>query len=277
MQCLFWPDMAKHLDYAAIAYSPSVHKDGVLGLRLLSHNNTVVTVSRDPLASVCIRHVRGKFDSYTFKLGWGVRCFDFVEVGQLQVLATGSNDKVVRLWHPVVTSRPASVMRGHKAGINDVKIHAEKRIVFSYDKECVIKVWSLDEGHCHQTVPLQFPSLSILGKEIEFGRPALYQVDDATVGQSHLVATCCQYLTLIALKEENEGDTEDDGEDDEDESENDERNNDLTKVGQQQHKEEEESRRQSPPKPATTVRKFMAKKRHAKIYHFIINLGVCFG
>ncbi len=85
------------------------------------------------------RHLRGKFDSYVFKLGWGVRCFDFKEIDHFQVIATGSNDKIVRLWHPVVTARPSSVLQGHKAGINDVRIHGEKRLVFSYDKACVIK------------------------------------------------------------------------------------------------------------------------------------------
>ena len=26
VQCLFWPDMAKHAEYATIAYSPAAHK-----------------------------------------------------------------------------------------------------------------------------------------------------------------------------------------------------------------------------------------------------------
>ena len=205
VQCLFWQDMSKHSEFAHISHSPSVHRDGVLGLRLLPHNNTVVTVSRDPAASIVIRHLRGKFDAYVFKLGWGVRCFDFKEINHFQVVATGSNDKIVRLWHPVVTSRPSAVLQGHKAGINDVRIHGEKRLVFSYDKACVVKVWGLDEGHCHQTLPLQFPSLKVLGREIEFGRPALY-ID--TGSPSLVVATCCEHLTGVTLKEDPEEDTE---------------------------------------------------------------------
>ena len=45
-----------------------------------------------------------------------------------------SNDKIVRLWNPVVTSKPTAILVGHKAGINDVKVHADRRLVFSYDK-----------------------------------------------------------------------------------------------------------------------------------------------
>ncbi len=108
-----------------------------------------MTVSRDPLASVVIRHLRGKFDPYVFKLSWGVRCFDFKEIEHFQVIATGSNDKIVRLWHPVVTARPSAVLQGHKAGINDVRIHPGKRLVFSYDKACVVKVSFVGGFCCH--------------------------------------------------------------------------------------------------------------------------------
>lgn len=36
-----------------------------------------MTISRDPNASLMIRQVTNKFDSYVFKLKWGVRCFDY--------------------------------------------------------------------------------------------------------------------------------------------------------------------------------------------------------
>lgn len=37
----------------------------------------VITISRDPTASLVIRQINQKFDSYVFKLDWGVRCFDY--------------------------------------------------------------------------------------------------------------------------------------------------------------------------------------------------------
>ena len=78
VQCLFWPDMDKHREYAKIDYLPNLHKDGILGLKYLAKNRTVITISRDPQASLVIRSIKGKFDCYNFKLGWGVRCFDHV-------------------------------------------------------------------------------------------------------------------------------------------------------------------------------------------------------
>ena len=68
-----------------------------------------------------------------------------------------SNDKIVRLWNPVVTSKPISNLVGHKSGLNDVKIKENRRLLLSYDKQAVLKVWDIDLGHCLQTLNLNFP------------------------------------------------------------------------------------------------------------------------
>ncbi len=103
----------------------------------------------------------------------------------------------------MVTSKPTSILVGHKAGLNDVKIRSDKRLIFSYDKVAVLKAWDIDSSNCMQTINLHFPRLAVvsivndidivinffncsfdvLGKEIEFGRPALY-VDTASL---HLI------------------------------------------------------------------------------------------
>ena len=105
VQCLFWPDMQKHEEFAKIHYLPNLHQDSILGLKYLSKNRTVITISRDPQASLVIRQIKGKFDSYVFKLAWGVRCFDHVQCPSLSLVVTGSNDKIVRVWNPVVTTK----------------------------------------------------------------------------------------------------------------------------------------------------------------------------
>ena len=187
-------------------------RDGVQGIKYLAHNDTVITISRDPTNSVLIRHIRNKFEPYVFKLGWGVRCFDFKTVDRCHLLATGSNDKVVRVWSPEVTARPASTLTGHKAGINDVKIHGDRGLVLSYDKLSTLKVWDLDRGTCFQTLPLSFPSFSVLGRDIEFGRPSLYACDEVA-SPYIVVAVCCEHIATVELKEEEDDeDTEDEEE-----------------------------------------------------------------
>ena len=47
-------------------------------------------------------------------LQWIKRSDQPASAPQVGVLATGSNDMMVRLWNPVVTTRPTSVLGGHK-------------------------------------------------------------------------------------------------------------------------------------------------------------------
>ena len=222
VQTLFWSNMEKHAEFATVQYNQGLHSDGINGLQYLAHNKTVVTSSRDPQGSIIIMHIANKLDSYVFKLAWGVRCFDLrQEVG---VLATGSNDMMVRLWNPVVTSRPTSVLGGHKAGIIDIKIHVERRFVFSYSKDAVIKAWDLDKANIIQSIGLHFPSFSVLGKEIEFGKPGMYL---ETGTSDTFLVLCCEHITelrlldeshasqelaLLNAKEEEESTTEESGE-----------------------------------------------------------------
>ena len=58
---------------------------------------------------------------------------------------------------PPWTTKPVSLLAGHKAGLNDVKIRVDKRLIFSYDKKAVLKTWDVDLGYCLQTLPLHFP------------------------------------------------------------------------------------------------------------------------
>ena len=95
--------------------------------------------------------------------------------------------------------RPTSVLGGHKAGIIDIKIQVERRFVFSYGKDAVIKLWDLDKATIIQTLGLHFPSFSVLGKEIEFGRPGLY-IDTGT--PDTVIVICCEHLTELRLLEE---------------------------------------------------------------------------
>ena len=98
--------------------------------------------------------------------------------------------------------RPTSVLGGHKAGIIDIKIHVDRRFVFSYSKDAVIKVWDLDNANIIQTIGLHFPSFSVLGKEVEFGKPGMYI---ETGNSDTLLVICCEHITELRLLEEETG------------------------------------------------------------------------
>ena len=59
VQCLFWPDMEKHAEFARIQYYGNVHSDSILGLKYLSRNQTgtlsdlLVFFKKKPLLNSC--------------------------------------------------------------------------------------------------------------------------------------------------------------------------------------------------------------------------------
>ena len=73
----------RNAEFVKITYTPNVHSDTILGVRYLAANKTVITISRDPQASLLIRQVDNKFESYIFRLSWGVRCFDYKYVDSI--------------------------------------------------------------------------------------------------------------------------------------------------------------------------------------------------
>lgn len=55
----------------------------------------------------------------------------------MRLLATGSNDCVVRLWNPVVTKQPLVSLFGHKTAVVDVLILRHLLAVVSCSKDGV--------------------------------------------------------------------------------------------------------------------------------------------
>ena len=73
--------------------------------------------------------------------------------------------------------------------------------MFSYSKDAVVKLWELDKATIIQTIGLHFPSFSVLGKEIEFGRPGMY-VEAGTADT--VLVICCEHLTELRILEESQ-------------------------------------------------------------------------
>lgn len=79
----------------------------------------------------------------------------------------------------------------------------------------VLKVWDADDQCCVQTLPLNFPSFSILGKVVEFGTRSLYPGpssgatptlanSDVAAGtqvwqRGQLLVACCDHIAFIRV------------------------------------------------------------------------------
>jgi WD40 repeat protein len=78
----------------------------------------------------------------------GIRCFHLERSSRM--LATGSNDHVVRLWNPVVTKQPLVSLFGHKAAIVDVVVLRHLKAVVSCSQDGVSVSGSENIGSTYQ-------------------------------------------------------------------------------------------------------------------------------
>ena len=54
-----------------------------------------------------------------------------------QLLVTGGEDRLLRLWNPVVPSRPVAALAGHYSRLVDVAVHEFQAAVISVDMDAV--------------------------------------------------------------------------------------------------------------------------------------------
>merc|ERR1712130_399621 len=71
--------------------------------------------------------------------------------------------------------------------------------------DAVMKVWDLDKANIIQSIGLHFPSFSVLGKEIEFGKPGIYL---ETGTSDTFLVICCEHITELRLLEESQASQE---------------------------------------------------------------------
>ncbi|XP_039277938.1 uncharacterized protein LOC111050680 isoform X1 [Nilaparvata lugens] len=168
----FWRELEGQDPWVTVSVDHNVHGDAVREIKYIPDNGTIVSCSSDPNASVVIRYLSGKRVPYIFKMTRGVRCFH-LDRG-LKLLVTGSTDNVVRIWNPVVNRMPIAVLYGHKTSIVDVRILRQYNAALSISVDGVLKVWDIEDNCCLQTIGLDIPVFSIVGKMIEFGLKTIY-------------------------------------------------------------------------------------------------------
>ncbi|XP_028395533.1 WD repeat-containing protein on Y chromosome-like [Dendronephthya gigantea] len=134
-----------------------LHSDWLRRLRYYHSNDMLMSCSGNSRDSLIMRGVmKNAHDKiYTYKVVKGIDCFDFSK--DLNVIATGGLDHVVRLWNPYVTVKPMATLRGHISRVLDVIIEEQRGTVYSYDCDTVIKAWDIKEHYCIQSIHLKYP------------------------------------------------------------------------------------------------------------------------
>ncbi|XP_054839505.1 WD repeat-containing protein 49 [Eublepharis macularius] len=117
-----------------------------------SSTNTLVLAWREKLSS--------DLTMTTFHVTQGVNAFDFHP--KLNLIATAGINRRVCLWNPYVTSKSAGVLEGHSDSVIAVQFITERKLLCSFAKDKVLRIWDIQHQLCIQRIAGSFP------KSLEF-------------------------------------------------------------------------------------------------------------
>nr|XP_012607664.1 WD repeat-containing protein 49 isoform X6 [Microcebus murinus] len=125
----------------------------------------------------------------SFNIAQGIHAFDYHS--QLNLIATAGINNKVCLWNPYVVSKPVGVLWGHSASVIAVQFFAERKQLFSFSKDKVLRLWDIQYQLSIQRIACSFP------KSQDFR--CLFHFDEA---HGRLFISFNNQLALLAMKSE---------------------------------------------------------------------------
>nr|XP_003416320.2 WD repeat-containing protein 49 [Loxodonta africana] len=161
-----------------VAYDASL--DAIIS-STTSNTNTVVLAWREKSK----QHLK----MTSFSIAQGIHAFDYHS--RLNLLATAGINNKVCLWNPYVVSKPVGVLWGHSASVIAVQFFAERKQLFSFSKDKVLRLWDIQHQLSIQRIACSFP------KSQDFR--CLFHFDEA---HGRLFISFNNQLALLAMKTE---------------------------------------------------------------------------
>ncbi|KAM7331310.1 hypothetical protein ACRRTK_010499 [Alexandromys fortis] len=124
-----------------------------------------------------------------FNIAQGVHAFDYHS--QLNLIATAGINNKVCLWNPYVVSKPVGVLWGHSASVIAVQFFAERKQLFSFSRDKVLRLWDIQHQLSIQRIACAFPK----GQDYR----CLFHFDES---HGRLFISFNNQLALLAMKKE---------------------------------------------------------------------------
>ncbi|KAK4884116.1 hypothetical protein RN001_000387 [Aquatica leii] len=209
----YWIQLHVEKDFVLIKNYGRLHNEGISRMYFCPEKNIISTCSKDSDQSVILKPLNNKMNNYVFKMHRGATCYALSNL--LRTLITGSSDGVIRIWNVVVTLKPTALLKSHSSSIVDIQIMETQELFLSCCNNAILKLWSIKDQHCLQSLNIKFPSFQILGKTIEWGCNAIHpgpkremrkdnDIDDLSLEEvddvwkrSHIFISCCNHLAEI--------------------------------------------------------------------------------
>ncbi|XP_029449875.1 WD repeat-containing protein 64 [Rhinatrema bivittatum] len=121
-----------------------LHNDWVLKVKFFPELKCFASCSLDSQHSFVLDHLRRLKESGPVRelsVPRGVNAFAYCR--KANIIATGGFDKVIRLWHPNIFSKPVGKLVGHLYAITEIVINEKDQHIISLSTARGFKVWDI--------------------------------------------------------------------------------------------------------------------------------------
>ncbi|XP_012785922.2 WD repeat-containing protein 64 isoform X1 [Ochotona princeps] len=121
-----------------------LHNDWVMKIRYIPSLNCFGSCSLDSVHSFVLESLRRLEDNLPvreFAMPRGANTFCYCS--KANVIVTGGEDKVLRLWHPNISTKPVGKLVGHMFSITEIVTNEKDQHVISLSSAKVFRVWDI--------------------------------------------------------------------------------------------------------------------------------------
>ncbi|XP_058165465.1 WD repeat-containing protein 64 [Dasypus novemcinctus] len=121
-----------------------LHNDWVMKIRYISALNCFGSCSLDSVHSLVLESLKRLEDNLPvreFSMPRGANTFCYCV--KANVIITGGDDKVLRLWHPNISTKPVGKLVGHMFSITEIVTNEKDQHVISLSSAKVFRVWDI--------------------------------------------------------------------------------------------------------------------------------------
>ncbi|XP_056632454.1 uncharacterized protein LOC130442378 [Diorhabda sublineata] len=158
--------------YLKIQFLEQTHACNIEQIEYSEKEDAIISCSKNPAVALVKQCISIKKSPYILKIKKGCTCFTFSNVHN--IIITGSDDRIIRVWNSVLISHTIAVFYGHQEKIVDLVIMENQDTLLSLSEDGILKLWEINDSKCLQTLSINYPSLGFLEKCIEFGRRSMY-------------------------------------------------------------------------------------------------------